>query len=297
MSIDQTRRSLNQLDKEIVDLEKKLSDEVKKEADKTKRINDTNKSITKNTSSSMLNSKLRQIQRYQDELVKISDNKSDINKKIADKKKRRADMAVRLQKEEQEEVKKQQKAQLAIYSDYEKRIADLASQLNNQIPKIEKNSIPTLEGQDELYDVFISHAWEDKESFVDEFVDALTALKVKVWYDKNKISWGDSMREKIDMGLKKSRFGIAIISSNYIAEGKYWTKKELDGLFQLESINGKRLLPIWHNITKKEVMDYSPIIAGKKAITTALMTPEEIAYELHNLLNTNIMEDEINGQT
>jgi hypothetical protein len=230
--------------------------------------------------------------------VKISGNKSDINKKIADKRKRRADMAVRLQKEENEEVKKQQKAQSTIYSEYEKRIADLTSQLNNKIPAIVKNSTSTLEEQDELYDVFISHAWEDKESFVDEFVDALTALKIKVWYDKNKIFWGDSMREKIDTGLKKSKFGIAIISPNYIAEGKYWTKKELDGLFQLESVNGKKLLPIWHNITKKEVMDYSPIIAGKKAMTTALMTPIEIADELHNLLNTfntTIMEDEING--
>ena len=77
------------------------------------------------------------------------------------------------------------------------------------------------------------------------------------------MKWGDSMRAKIDDGLKKSKFGVAVLSPDYIKEGKYWTKTELDGLFQMESINGKTLLPIWHNLTKKEIMMYSPIIASK----------------------------------
>ena len=111
-------------------------------------------------------------------------------------------------------------------------------------------------------------------------------LKIKVWYDKSKIKWGDSMRARIDDGLRKSKFGVAILSPNYIAEGKYWTKAELDGLFQMESINGKTLLPIWHNLTKKQVMDYSPILASKLAMTTATMTAEEIADELLDMLSS-----------
>ena len=43
------------------------------------------------------------------------------------------------------------------------------------------------------YDVFVSHAWEDKEEFVDEFVDELRKLGVKVWSDTSEIKWGDSM--------------------------------------------------------------------------------------------------------
>lgn len=92
------------------------------------------------------------------------------------------------------------------------------------------------------------------------------------------------MREKIDDGLKKSKFGVIVLSPNYIKDGKYWTKAELDGLFQLESINGKMLLPIWHNLTKKEVLEYSPIIANKKAMNSASMTPKEIAEEISKLL-------------
>lgn len=59
------------------------------------------------------------------------------------------------------------------------------------------------------------------------------------------------------------------------------------GLFQLDSVNGKTLLPIWHQLTKKEVMEYSPIIASKLAMSTALMTPGEIAKELRQLLDNN----------
>ena len=92
------------------------------------------------------------------------------------------------------------------------------------------------------------------------------------------------MRKKIDEGLKKSKFGIIVLSPNYIAENKYWTKIELDGLFQLESINGKTILPIWHHLTKKEVTEYSPIIASKLAMTTATMTAEDIAKEMLELI-------------
>ena len=109
------------------------------------------------------------------------------------------------------------------------------------------------------------------------------------WYDTSQIKWGDSMRAKIDEGLKKSKFGVVVLSPDYIKEGKYWTKAELDGLFQLESVNGKTLLPVWHNLTKKEVMAYSPIIASRLAMTTASMTPSEIAEELAKLLAIDIV--------
>ena len=93
------------------------------------------------------------------------------------------------------------------------------------------------------------------------------------------------MRAKIDDGLRKTKFGVVVLSPDYIAPNKYWTKAELDGLFQLESVNGKMLLPIWHNLTKKQVMEYSPIIAGKLAMNTASMTASEIANELMNMLS------------
>lgn len=171
---------------------------------------------------------------------------------------------------------------------YENRVRELTNQLSAK--PIIPERIHTYVESDEEYDVFISHAWEDKNGFVDEFVAELEKLDIKVWYDKQRIKWGDSMRARIDNGLKKSKFGIAVISPDYIADGKYWTKAELDGLFQLESVNGKTLLPIWHNITKQQVINYSPIIANKKAMTTASMTAEEIAKEMQSLLLDEVEE-------
>lgn len=226
---------------------------------------------------------------------KATEESADLQKKIAEKRTKRNDAYLRLQKEQQAVQKKEQKAQQRVISDmrqlYENRIADLERQT---LPAINISSSAEAELAPE-YDVFVSHAWEDKESFADEFVDELRKLGINVWYDTSQIRWGDSMRQRIDDGLKKSKFGIVILSPNYIAEGKYWTKAELDGLFQLESVKGKTLLPIWHDLTKKQVMEFSPIIANKKAMTTASMTAQEIAVELANLLpNTEEFE---NGQT
>lgn len=50
---------------------------------------------------------------------------------------------------------------------------------------------------------------------------------------------------------------------------------------------GKTILPIWHNISKKEVQDFSPTLAGRMALNSAMMTPNEIAEELIKILNLN----------
>lgn len=228
----------------------------------------------------MLNSKRKQIASCESDMAKKSKDSADFGKKIADKRKKRADAYLKLQKEQQNEQKKQNKANQKLKVSYENRISELQQQLAQSVVVTRHTSQDLNE---EEYDVFVSHAWEDKEDFVDEFVEELKKQGLKVWYDTNKLKWGDSMREKIDKGLAKSRYGVVVLSPNYIAEHKYWTKAELDGLFQVESINGKTILPIWHNLTKKQVVEYSPIIANRKAMTTASMTAEEIAAELKEL--------------
>src|SRR6266566_1678037 len=57
------------------------------------------------------------------------------------------------------------------------------------------------------FDVFVSHASEDKRTFVQPLIDELLSLGVRVWYDKMELSPGDSLRQRIDLGLTKSRFG------------------------------------------------------------------------------------------
>lgn len=291
MSVAQYQNTVNSLDKEIADLEKKKAAKDKEIATLQGKINTVQKSITKNTSPASRSSKQKQIASYESDIAKKASESADLGKKIADKKDKRATAYLKLQKEQQNEQKKQDKANQQIQASYEARIKELQQQLSQPIVTSATPPITT----DEEYDVFVSHAYEDKESFVDEFVEALRNKGFKVWYDTDKLKWGDSMREKIDRGLAKSRYGVVVLSPNYIAEHKYWTKAELNGLFQVETVNGKTILPIWHNLTKKQVVEYSPIIADRKAMTTASMTPEEIAAELKDLFAPNDTEDENNG--
>lgn len=132
------------------------------------------------------------------------------------------------------------------------------------------------------YDVFISHASEDKDSVVRPLAHALNDGGLKVWYDEFELRIGDSLRRKIDAGLAKSRFGIVVFSRSFF--GKGWTNYELDGLVT-RAVSGEQvLLPIWHEITKQELINYSPSLADKVARSTSTHTVQEIAGEIIELI-------------
>lgn len=128
------------------------------------------------------------------------------------------------------------------------------------------------------YDVFISHASEDKSGLVRPLAEALRTLGLRVWYDEFELGIGDSLRRKIDQGISRSRFGIVVLSEHFIQKG--WTEYELDGIVA-RTVKGKqRLLPIWHDLSSDQVMEYSPNLADKVALSTAHHTVLEIANKI-----------------
>lgn len=132
------------------------------------------------------------------------------------------------------------------------------------------------------YDVFISHASEDKDDVAKPLAEALISNGLSVWYDEFELRIGDSLRRKIDKGIANSNFGVIVISRDFISKG--WTNYELDGLIT-RAVNGEQtMLPIWHNVTKREVINYSPSLADKLARSTAEFTVEEIADEIADLI-------------
>lgn len=135
------------------------------------------------------------------------------------------------------------------------------------------------------YDVFISHASEDKDQVARPLAEALRIRGLSVWYDEFELKIGDSLRRKIDQGLAHSNFGIIIISRNFINKG--WTNYELDGLITRALTGEQQILPIWHDITKQEVINFSPSLADKLARNTAVNTVEEIADEIADLINAS----------
>src|SRR5688572_17752547 len=118
-----------------------------------------------------------------------------------------------------------------------------------------------------MWDVFISHAWEDKEIVARPLAKLLFQVGVKVWYDEFTLTIGDSLRGSIDQGLAQSRYGIVILSPHFFQ--KNWPQRELDGLVAKEVRSGKTILPVWHNVTREDIERFSPTLADKLGVSTS----------------------------
>lgn len=131
-----------------------------------------------------------------------------------------------------------------------------------------------------IYDVFICHASEDKE-FVRLLAEEIKKAGMDPWYDNFQIGWGDDLRPTIDNGLKNSRYGIVVLSKAFLSRKK-WTEYELNGLFAREQNGVKVILPIWHNITREDILQYSPSLADRLAKTSESIP--DIINDLKKLL-------------
>jgi hypothetical protein len=117
------------------------------------------------------------------------------------------------------------------------------------------------------WDVFISHASEDKEDVAVPLAKVLQRAGLRVWIDKQEIELGDSIRQRIDDGLARSRFGVVVLSQAFLR--KVWTQRELAALLSIEEAAGQKvLLPVWHRIAKADVAVMSPLLADRAAADT-----------------------------
>jgi hypothetical protein len=109
------------------------------------------------------------------------------------------------------------------------------------------------------YDVFISHASEDNATVAKPLHAALKKAGLSVWIDEHELTLGDSLLKKIDDGLKKSRFGVVILSRTFF--DKFWPRGELQALMAKQEYT-KTILPVRHEINRRELVRLSPILAG-----------------------------------
>ncbi len=137
---------------------------------------------------------------------------------------------------------------------------------------------------DRDFDAFISHASEDKEEVVRPLAQALSDRSLVVWYDEFELRIGDSLRRKIDAGIARSRFGIVVLSIPFFS--KSWPQYELDGLVTMAVSGRQVLLPLWHGVSKDQVVSHSPSLADKVALRTSDSTIDEIADEIAAVCRT-----------
>ena len=133
--------------------------------------------------------------------------------------------------------------------------------LRAQLEKLTEGKVASAKYE---YDVFVSHANANKQSFVDSLYDQLNRLRIRIWYDSTEIDWGDGLKEKIQEGLSKCRFGIVILSPEFIE--RKWTNQELSELLTRQNESHEKVvLPLLYNLTvddmKAKYPDLAPIQA------------------------------------
>ncbi|ENW82249.1 hypothetical protein F909_01326 [Acinetobacter sp. ANC 3929] len=290
MSIQTISSTITRLNKELADITHRMSLEQKKAADSTSKILQIQNSIGKTTSPSTLKLKLSEINRKEQENARIQSKLSELQKKKTDidnkllKEKQNLIKAEVLERKKLDALSKKQQKDEIEHQKKLKREIDALKASTQYISNVSVSSIDKASEVEPEYDLFISHASEDKEDFVRPLAETLQDLGVKVWYDEFTLKVGDSLRRKIDSGLRNSKYGTVVLSTDFIK--KDWTNYELDALVAREMNGHKMILPIWHKITKNDVLEYSPNLADKVAISTTMYSIEEIAHQLADVILT-----------
>jgi hypothetical protein len=144
-----------------------------------------------------------------------------------------------------------------------------------------------------MYDVFISYASEDREAIAYPLAQELIKNGYNVWYDEFSISLGSSIRQSIDKGIQKSKYYIVILSKAFFNKG--WTNYELDGLVEVNIERPGTLLPIWFNVSKSEVAEYSKSLSNilsikatnNSSISNIVIKLNEIMGEYYYYVNSD----------
>lgn len=135
--------------------------------------------------------------------------------------------------------------------------------------------------QPDLRDVFLCHAWDDRQGAAKELRDLLVAAGVKVWFSENELSLGVPMMRAIDKGLANSRIGLVLVTPALLAslprEGV--ADKELSVLLMRNL-----LVPIVHNTTYDELLNISPMLASRSGLDTAADSMAVVAEKIAELV-------------
>jgi hypothetical protein len=141
----------------------------------------------------------------------------------------------------------------------------------------------------EPWDLFISHASEDKASFVDPLANRLKDLAVRVWYDKFTLVPGDRLSEKIAEGLARSRCGLLVVSKAFI--GKPWPSYELSGLINRFVEEKMRLIPVWLDMSRNDVANFNPALADLFSIRGSAAEIDSCAMEILRVVRPRLHEN------
>lgn len=267
---------IKSLETGITSINKKIDTQKLKEATAIEKIAKAQKKSIGAKTISTISSAQREYQSASKELTSAQAEQVKLSKQLVDKSKGLTNKQSDLMKAQAKEREQHQKA---IEKLQQEALATQKTQIQEIIKVGTKNTY-----LDKKYDVFISHASEDKGDFVEPLARALQEAGIDTWYDSDQIGWGQSIRQSIDKGLINSRFCLIVLSQSFLK--KYWTNYELNGIFQKDEItDGSVILPIWHNVTRDEIQKLNLTLTDMLAMNTAIHSTEDIVESLKELVD------------
>jgi len=135
--------------------------------------------------------------------------------------------------------------------------------------------------QPDLRDVFLCHAWDDRQGPAKELHNLLVAAGVKVWFSEKDLGLGVPMMRAIDKGLANSRIGLVLVTPALLARlpKESVADKELSAL-----LAGNQLVPIVHNTTYEALRNVSPLLASRSGLDTAEDSMAVVAEKIAELV-------------
>ncbi len=290
MSVSSATSKVQGLLSDISRIQNNIADLARKQASESDKIARASSRIGGNASASTIRSAQQDMDRAQQEIARLHQKNASEARDMARKQSDLASAQKDLMSEQQKEMKKNldemRKGQDIIKKmevDARRQSLSGLNVLRAYAPSRSTAEVPeTLVSPPKTYTAFISHASEDKNDIARPLAEALRNFGHEIWYDELTLKVGDSLRRTIDRGLVASRFGIVILSPSFFE--KNWPQYELDGMVAREVEGRKVILPLWHKVTKSEVLAYSPTLADRVALSTAIYTVEEIAIKIHEVL-------------
>lgn len=134
----------------------------------------------------------------------------------------------------------------------------------------------------DLRDVFLCHAWADRQEDAMELYDLLKARDVSVWFSEKDIPLGSSFLREIDKGLAKSRIGIVLVTPALLLRLPTGgvADRELSALLATD-----QLVPIIHRTTYDALRNVSPLLASRNGLSTEEDTLATVANKLADLIS------------
>jgi hypothetical protein len=126
-------------------------------------------------------------------------------------------------------------------------------------------------------DLFLCHAWDDREGAATDLYDLLRSNDATVWFSERDVALGKQLLREIDKGLRNSRVGIVLVTPALLKsiEAEGIAEKELSVL-----LASGRVIPVAHGTTFEALRDVSPMLASHAGLDTAESSLEDVAAKI-----------------